>query len=224
MAKQLKETSYCIVCVTTPQVAKSPWVNFEAGAVSKYVEDAHVSPLLIRATPEELVDLPLARFQCTRFNRQDIGRLLRSMNDEVGSPISNDQLNANLRNTWKQLKDDVGGLDFVEDSRNDVLDDDKTHQSDQGDGASLSSKAVAILDFLASKHTDFGDGFAVFDSGPTLEDICGHIKTDNRIRVKYHLDKLLGDGLIREGENRFYQKVYNITASGRAHVVEKERG
>ena len=46
ISQQLEESKHCIVCVT-PTVAHQPWVNFEAGAVSKMVSEAHVSPLAI---------------------------------------------------------------------------------------------------------------------------------------------------------------------------------
>ena len=73
--ENLEETSYCIVCVT-PGVAREPWVNFEAGAVSKIVEQSYVSPLLLGVSIEDLGGLPLSMFQCTKFNKDEIHELL----------------------------------------------------------------------------------------------------------------------------------------------------
>ena len=72
----LERCDYCIVCLTR-EAARQPWVNFEAGAISKIVDDAHVSPLLFGITPHDLGDLPLTIFQCTTFNRTDVHKLLK---------------------------------------------------------------------------------------------------------------------------------------------------
>ena len=110
LTTQLEATSYCLVCVTTRQVAEAPWVNFEAGAVSKYVTHAHVSPLLVGLKADHLAGLPLARFQCTLFEQSDVRRLLCSINEATDSPISDRRLDRNLRNTWSQLAEDVSEI------------------------------------------------------------------------------------------------------------------
>ena len=125
LTAQLEATSYSIVCVTSPEVAKAPWVNFEAGAVSKYVDHAHVSPLLVNVSLDHMSGLPM--YQCTQFTQTDVGRLLRSINDAADAPISPGELNRNLRNTWRQLRAEVDDLDVTtgRDSRKeDVYDDD----------------------------------------------------------------------------------------------------
>jgi TIR domain len=43
IAQQLNNTEFGIVCVTRSNVG-SPWLNFEAGALSKSVDTSHVSP------------------------------------------------------------------------------------------------------------------------------------------------------------------------------------
>ena len=102
LSARLEKTSYCVVCVTTPDVAKSPWVNFEAGAVSKYIEDAHVSPLLVGVSPEDLGGLPLFGFQCTRFNKKEVGRLLRSINETAVAPIENEVIQSKSTRTMEK--------------------------------------------------------------------------------------------------------------------------
>ena len=124
LTNQLEATSYSLVCVTTRQVAEAPWVNFEAGAVSKYIDHAHVSPLLVGISPEDLEGVPLARFQCTQFNEADVRRLLHSINKESESSISEEQLSRNLRHTWSQFKESVAKLRLSDDSTSPSAEDD----------------------------------------------------------------------------------------------------
>lgn len=141
LTKQLEATSYCLVCVTTKEVAEAPWVNFEAGAVSKYVERAHVSPLLVNVRPKDLDGVPLARFQCTQFNKTDVESLLLSVNEAAETPLSGDQLSRNLRNTWSQLKNDVEGLDLSDEWALPQDDDrDNDHKSDATDGGPVQAE------------------------------------------------------------------------------------
>ena len=65
----LEQARYCIVCVT-PGVECEPWVNFEAGAVSKIVKDSYVSPLLVGVSVSDLGGLPLSLFQCRWRDRR----------------------------------------------------------------------------------------------------------------------------------------------------------
>ena len=201
LAERLEATSYCIVCITTPQVARSPWVNFEAGAVSKYVDDAHVSPLLIRASPEDLSGLPLARFQWTAFHKKDLVRLLQSINRVTSSPVEDAALKRNLRNTWKQIEDDVDQLKWAEE-RSSQNDDD----GDESDMPLLRHVEEHILLFVA-------------ESGPwtQFDDVCDLIQ-ESAIRVEYHLDNLENAGLVLGDASLGY----SVTEEGRAYLVENE--
>ena len=141
LTMQLEATSYSLVCVTTRQVAEAPWVNFEAGAVSKYIEHAHVSPLLVGVGPEDLDGVPLARFQCTQFNNADVRRLLHSINKASESPVSDEQLSRNLRNTWSQFKEDVDELGLSDEwTSSSAEDDDGDDQSAATDGVRMQSE------------------------------------------------------------------------------------
>ena len=151
LTRQLEATSYSLVCVTTRQVAKAPWVNFEAGAVSKYIEHAHVSPLLVSVDPADLDGLPLARFQCTQFTKADVRRLLRSINEASDSPVSKEQLSRNLRNTWSQLKRDVDELSLSDEwTSPSAEDDDSDDQTATTDGLRMQSEKTEHHDIVAS--------------------------------------------------------------------------
>ena len=206
LAERLEDTSYCVVCVTTPDVAIAPWVNFEAGAVSKYIEDAHVSPLLVDVKPEDLGSLPLSMFQCTRLEKKEVGRLLKSMNTASGSPIMEEDLQRNLRNTWKQLKDDVGNLDLANESQNGA---EKHADKNSPSTSQLDEIAEDILLFVASND----------DHRVDLDDIWGQAD-ENRVRVQYHLDRLVQAELLDEHWGTEYPTTYTCTVKGRAYLVE----
>ena len=114
IAKSLEDTSYCIVCVT-PGVQRQPWVNFEAGAVAKIVDDAYVSPLLLGVSPEDLSGTPLSMFQCTVFGKLDFLRLLRSMNKAADVPVNSSELEQNFALHWIRLSNEVARISLHDD-------------------------------------------------------------------------------------------------------------
>jgi hypothetical protein len=67
LAEELKETQYGIICITRQNVM-SPWINFEAGALSKMIGQSYVSPLLFDVEPSRLRG-PLSQFQATVFDK-----------------------------------------------------------------------------------------------------------------------------------------------------------
>src|SRR5215510_4656397 len=80
IAKQLEECHFGVVCVT-PQNKDAPWILFEAGALSKSMEKARVSPLAFGVSASEFTNSPLLQFQFTLFKKDDVRKLLYSMND-----------------------------------------------------------------------------------------------------------------------------------------------
>jgi hypothetical protein len=89
LSRELDATAYGIVCVTrTNQTAA--WLLFEAGALSKRLDASRVSPILIGISPQDLVG-PLAQFQAVAPVREDVLRLLTSLNtasNDAGIPNS----------------------------------------------------------------------------------------------------------------------------------------
>src|SRR4051794_450458 len=63
IATALKDTDFGIVCVTPENVA-APWVLFEAGALSKNLQQAQLCTFLLDMKPTD-VEPPLSDFQAT---------------------------------------------------------------------------------------------------------------------------------------------------------------
>ncbi len=79
IASELEESSYGILCVTKENL-NAPWLNFEAGALGKSVDKSRVSPFLFRVKRSEVTG-PLLQFQSTILEKDDIFKLVKSINE-----------------------------------------------------------------------------------------------------------------------------------------------
>lgn len=75
---RLEESNLGIVCLTRASMAR-PWLTFEAGAIAKRLGEAKVCPLLIDLEKSD-VEFPLAAFQLVNTSKEDIRRLLDTVN------------------------------------------------------------------------------------------------------------------------------------------------
>lgn len=68
------------VCFINSENAKAPWIQFEAGALSKIIDDSRVMVLLLEENSiNNLFGTPLGEFQHKLFNKEDI----RSIFEEI---------------------------------------------------------------------------------------------------------------------------------------------
>lgn len=111
MAEQLEKSRYGIICVTKENVSK-PWVNFEAGALSRSIEKSTVLPISSAVSPF-LFDLnssdlegPLTQFQYVVNERGDIFKLISSVNNRVDvNQLPAEKLEKAFERWWPDLKD-----------------------------------------------------------------------------------------------------------------------
>ena len=102
IADELQATDYGIICLTHENVT-SPWVNFEAGALSKALNSARVCPLLFGIQKME-VKGPLSQFQMAYPKKDEFHALLRSINDLSGDKkISDHVLSGSLDAMWSNI-------------------------------------------------------------------------------------------------------------------------
>lgn len=83
IAKELEDSSFGVLCVT-PHNLEAPWLNFEAGALSKAFSTSNVSPFLFGLKPSELKKSPLLQFQSTLYDKKDLMKLVLSINNALG--------------------------------------------------------------------------------------------------------------------------------------------
>lgn len=78
VASRLEAAKAGIICLT-PSNLHSDWILFEAGALSKTLQNTYVCPFLIGLEPSD-VKPPLAQFQATKAVKEDVLKLLRTLN------------------------------------------------------------------------------------------------------------------------------------------------
>lgn len=110
IAKELQEASFGILCVTKDNIS-APWLNFEAGALSKALENAHVVPFLFRLKPSDLQG-PLLQFQTTVSGKDEIYKLLETLNTAIDQDdrLSPSQLQKTFEVWWPKLNDDLNNI------------------------------------------------------------------------------------------------------------------
>lgn len=81
IAKELEASHYGIICITKENLS-APWINFEAGALSKSLDKANVSPFLIDVKRSE-VQGPLLQFQSVIWEKEELWKLLSSINNRI---------------------------------------------------------------------------------------------------------------------------------------------
>jgi hypothetical protein len=86
IAKELEDTSFGILCVTKDNL-NAPWLTFEAGALSKTIDKTFVCPFLFDLKKSEIIG-PLIQFQSTTFEKEDIKKLIKTINKACGDSNS----------------------------------------------------------------------------------------------------------------------------------------
>lgn len=82
IAKELEDSTFGILCVTKDNL-EAPWLSFEAGALSKTMEKSFVTPFLFDIKRSE-VQGPILQFQSTIFDKDDIKKMLKTLNKACG--------------------------------------------------------------------------------------------------------------------------------------------
>ncbi|WP_202417002.1 hypothetical protein [Duganella qianjiadongensis] len=89
IATELEESTFGILCVTKENV-HAPWLTFEAGALSKTMKKSAVSPFLFDIKRSE-VNGPILQFQSTIFEKEDVKKLVHSLNRACGEDMLTDE-------------------------------------------------------------------------------------------------------------------------------------
>lgn len=96
-------STYGLICLTKDNIS-APWINFEAGALGKSIDKSRVSPFLFRIKRSE-VEGPILQFQSTVFERDDVLKLLKSVNGACGSDgLEDARLEKSFDVWWPELE------------------------------------------------------------------------------------------------------------------------
>lgn len=107
IAGELEQASYGVICITRENL-EAPWINFEAGALSKSIDKANVTPFLFRLKRSD-VQGPLLQFQSVIYEKDDFLKLMRSINrrlEEV-ERLTEEHLLKTFEVWWPQLQQEL---------------------------------------------------------------------------------------------------------------------
>jgi len=102
--KELQETTFGIICLS-PDNIKSPWLLFEAGALSKSVNNSNnrVIPYCSGFIPAEVTG-PLSQFQGVQANKDGTFSLVKSINTLSDIKRPDDMMKTIFETWWPQLE------------------------------------------------------------------------------------------------------------------------
>lgn len=129
IAKELEDSTFGILCVTKDNLI-APWLSFEAGALSKTMDKAFVSPFLFDIKRSE-VDGPILQFQSTIFHKEDIKKLLITLNKASGeNSITEARLDKAFDVWFPTLEEELNKLKTIEDIEEETKEDTKIHNAE----------------------------------------------------------------------------------------------
>ena len=107
LAEELNDTDFGIICITKYN-SSMPWINFEAGAVSKAIPKAvrepWVVPFLFKTDRTE-ISAPLQQFQAATADKDGVFRMLVSLNNRLGKEqLTHDLLEQEFKTWWTELE------------------------------------------------------------------------------------------------------------------------
>lgn len=113
LANELDECSIGIFCLT-PENLKSPWMLFEAGALSKGSK-CRVCPLLWGLQPEALKGLPYEEFQALKSERSGVLKLVQDLNQMLNPAerLKDRLLEDAFETYWPKLDKAIRDLTFI---------------------------------------------------------------------------------------------------------------
>lgn len=123
VASRLEVAKAGIICLT-PSNLHSDWILFEAGALSKTLKNTFVCPFLIGLEPSD-VKPPLAQFQATRATKDDVLKLLKTLNSAlIDNALPEAHIDEAFEVWWPKLESQIKGLPADESKA-------KTHRPDR---------------------------------------------------------------------------------------------
>ena len=104
LARHLEESQFGLVCLT-PENLGAPWLLFEAGALSKSMDNSRVVPYLYGVS-QTLLQGPLAQFQAASATKTSTLDVIKSINEASGeNRLEPTRVEQAFETWWPQLED-----------------------------------------------------------------------------------------------------------------------
>lgn len=98
--------------IVTAENKTAPWLNFEAGAISKRVADSNVVPLLWNISVGEIADTPLNQFQSKSFSKADLLFVMQNLAKLWGLPA--ESITRRFEAMWPALDERLAAIPSAE--------------------------------------------------------------------------------------------------------------
>ncbi len=108
VSKELEASNFGIISITRENVS-SPWILFEAGALSKSMEESRVIPLLLDLELSEIGG-PLAQFQAKKSDESGLREVVNSVNQVAAQPIEEARVSRLFEGLWTQLEEKLSSI------------------------------------------------------------------------------------------------------------------
>jgi hypothetical protein len=105
LSGHLESARFGIVCLT-PENLDAEWIIFEAGALSKSVEEGRVVPYRFQLKPSD-VGPPLSQFQGVNSDKEGTLKLVKSINKVLGGPLPTERLPKLFGRAWPDLQKEL---------------------------------------------------------------------------------------------------------------------
>lgn len=115
VATQLENCDFGLLCITADNL-NSPWILFEAGALSKSVEKGRVVPVVLDLDVSDIT-FPLGQFQARKADEQSIKALVRDINKSSSIKLEEPNLEAALDALWPDLSKRISDIPPSTDKR-----------------------------------------------------------------------------------------------------------
>jgi len=224
IAGELEQSSIGIICLT-PENLNSTWLHFEAGALSKQQQDTYVCTFLYGLEPADIRE-PLAQFQTTKALREDVKKLVLTINGTLADKMLPDsEVNETFDVWWPKLEQRLSAIPEPQSSpktqrkEREILEEIlEIVRSQARDNRALKLEPILPHPFLPSTvNWPLDDATRIFDYYKTLErlsksssnpaylNMMERIISDERYATKKLSDLRRIDGNIAKARNKTQQ-------------------
>ncbi|OBU18325.1 hypothetical protein AYY19_00100 [Photobacterium aquimaris] len=175
ISETLSKSNIGLICVTNEN-QHNPWLLFEAGALSKTIDESFVCPLVFEMKPSQLSG-PLTQFQSNELNANGLFKVLSSINKLLGEKsIPDTQLKEIIQVWWPVLEKSLQDIPIhnVNNKKPNRTTDEKLDEL-----LSLSREQMRRdnirLEAFNEKQLNISD---------KMSDLCNIIKDENKIKRK----------------------------------------
>ncbi|GAB3262825.1 toll/interleukin-1 receptor domain-containing protein [Arthrobacter pigmenti] len=112
---ELEGAVFGVICVS-PDNQDKPWLNYEAGAISKQVGgiETRVAPLLIDFNSPSDIDGPMSKFHAKLANKEGISSIVQSINNAMNTPRPKEHLDKAIDVFWPSFSEELDKINATQ--------------------------------------------------------------------------------------------------------------